>query len=59
MLGHDKDNLLRGVGVPQDSDVLYDTQLFAPSAELHLLRLEQVGRPAAKSIAVDTPLLAT
>ena len=58
MLGHDKDNLLRGVGVPH-SDVLYDTQLFAPSAELHLLRLELGDRPATKSIAVDTPLLAT
>ena len=58
VLGHDKDNLLRGVGGPQDSDLLYDNQLLAPPAELRVLRLEQVDRPAANGIAVDTLLLA-
>jgi SAM-dependent methyltransferase len=58
VLGHDKDNLLRGVGGPQDSDLLYDTQLLTPPAELQLLRLEQVDRPAPNGIAVDTLLLA-
>ena len=58
VLGHDKDNLLRGVGGPQDPDLLYDTQLLAPPAELRVLRLEQVDRTAANGIAVDTLLLA-
>ena len=58
VLGHDKDNLLRGVGGPQDADLLYDTQLLAPPAELQLLRLEQVDRCGPNGIAVDTLLLA-
>lgn len=58
VLGHDKDNLLRGVGGPQDARLLYDTQLLAPPAELRVLRLEQVDRPAPNGIAIDTLLLA-
>ena len=58
VLGHDKDNLLRGIGGPRDSDLLYDTELLAPPAELQVLRLEQVDRPGANGIAVDTVLLA-
>jgi SAM-dependent methyltransferase len=59
MIGHDKDNLLRGVGGPQDSDLLYDTTLLSPPGDLQVLRLEQVDRPAAAGVAVDTLLLAT
>lgn len=58
VLGHDKDNLLRGVGGPQDRALLYDTQLLTPPAELRLLRLEQFERPTPNGIAVDTLLLA-
>ena len=58
VLGHDKDNLLRGVGGPQDSRLLYDTHVLSPPEELQLLRLEQVERPATDGIAVDTLLLA-
>ena len=59
VLGHDKENLLRGVGGPQDSELLYDTELLAPPGDLRVLRLEQVERPAAGGVAVDTLLLAT
>ncbi|MDP9164675.1 MAG: class I SAM-dependent methyltransferase [Actinomycetota bacterium] len=59
VLGHDKDNLLRGVGGPQDARLLYDTTLLAPPGDLQVLRLEQVERPAAGGVAVDTLLLAT
>lgn len=59
VLGHDKDNLLRGVGGPQDARLLYDTTLLSPPGDLQVLRLEQVDRPAAGGVAVDTLLLAT
>lgn len=59
ILGHDKDNLLRGVGGPQDERLLYDTTLLSPHGDLQVMRLEQVHRPAAGGVAVDTLLLAT
>jgi SAM-dependent methyltransferase len=59
ILGHDKDNLLRGVGGPQDERLLYDTTLLSPHGDLQVVRLEQVHRPAAGGVAVDTLLLAT
>lgn len=59
VIGHDKDNLLRGVGGPQDERLLYDTTLISPPADLQVLRLEQVDRPATGGVAVDTLLLAT
>ena len=59
VLGHDKDNLLRGVGGPQDARLLYDTTLLSLPGDLQVLRLEHVDRPAAGGAAVDTLLLAT
>ena len=58
VLGHDKDNLLRGVGGPQDARLLYDTTLLSPPGDLQVLRLEQVDRAATGGVAVDTLLLA-
>jgi SAM-dependent methyltransferase len=59
VLGHDRDNLERGVGGPQDADVLYDLDLLAAAAEeLTVERLEQVGRTVGDATAVDTLLVA-
>lgn len=59
VLGHDQDNLERGVGGPQDRELLYDTSLLRAGAEgLDLQRLEQVERPVGERTAVDTLLLA-
>jgi len=58
VLGHDRDNLVRGVGGPQDADLLYDTELLAPSTPLEVVRLEQVERPVDDGVALDTLLIA-
>jgi ubiquinone/menaquinone biosynthesis C-methylase UbiE len=59
-LGHDRDNLTRGVGGPPDTDVLYDVDLLrAAAGELHVQRAEQVERPVGDRVAIDTLLLAT
>jgi SAM-dependent methyltransferase len=59
VLGHDRDNLERGVGGPQDADVLYDLDPLAAAAEeLTVERLEQVGRTVGDATAVDTLLVA-
>ncbi len=59
VLGHDRDNLQRGVGGPQDPELLYDVELLRPAAEaLTVQRLEQVDRPCGAQVAVDTLLLA-
>lgn len=57
-LGHDRDNLVRGVGGPQDPGLLWDTELLRPREGLEAVRLEQVERTAATGTAVDTLLLA-
>jgi SAM-dependent methyltransferase len=59
VIGHDKDNLLRGVGGPQDVALLYDTQLLSTPGDLQVLLLEQADRPVEGGVAVDTLLLAT
>ena len=59
VLGHDRDNLERGVGGPQDEDLLYDLDLLAAAAEeLTVERLEQVDRTVGDATAVDTLLVA-
>lgn len=59
VLGHDRDNLTRGVGGPQDPDLLYDVDLLAAAAEgLDADRLEQVARTVGEATAVDTLLVA-
>lgn len=58
VLGHDRDNLARGVGGPQNLDLLYDLALLAPPVGFETLRHEQVQRPVNEQVAIDTLLLA-
>lgn len=59
VLGHDRDNLVRGVGGPQDERVLYDAgRLRAAADGLLIERLEQVERIVDGQVAVDCLLLA-
>jgi SAM-dependent methyltransferase len=57
LLGHDLDNLTRGVGGPQEPDLLHSVERLAPvAALLDVDRLEQVLRPTPEGTAVDTLL---
>jgi SAM-dependent methyltransferase len=57
LLGHDVDNLTRGVGGPQDPGILHSVERLAPvAARLDVDRLEQVLRPTPDGTAVDTLL---
>lgn len=59
VLGHDRDNLLRGTGGPQDAALLYDVEtLRSTAAGLVVERAEQVERPVEDRVAVDALLLA-
>lgn len=59
LLGHDRDNLTRGTGGPQDPAVLWDTELLAAlAASLVINRLQQVERSVGGAVAVDTLLMA-
>lgn len=59
LLGHDRDNLVRGTGGPPDPDVLYDPELLRGAADGLLIdRCEQVERPVGDRVAVDTLFLA-
>lgn len=65
VLGHDRDNVERGVGGPPNPDVLYTPALLEESVAgsgLHVDRCEQVLRPVEKdgrrADAIDTLLLA-
>jgi SAM-dependent methyltransferase len=60
VVGHDRDNLERGVGGPQDPDVLHTVDLLTAGATgLVIDRCEQVARPVPGSDgaqAIDTVL---
>jgi SAM-dependent methyltransferase len=57
LLGHDVDNITRGVGGPQEPDILHSVAGLAPVAELlDVDRLEQVPRPTPEGTAIDTLL---
>jgi SAM-dependent methyltransferase len=58
VLGHDRDNLQRGTGGPQDPDLLYDTELLDPGPGWEAVRLEHVDRDTDSGTAIDTVLLA-
>lgn len=59
VLGHDRDNLVRGVGGPPDASVLYDVELLrAAAGGLAVDRAEHVERPVGEQVAVDTLLVA-
>jgi SAM-dependent methyltransferase len=57
VLGHDLENLERGVGGPQEPDILHSVERLAPiAALLEVDRLEQVTRDAPAGTALDTLL---
>lgn len=59
VLGHDRENLTRGIGGPPDPDVLYDLDLLRHAADgMTVERLEQVERRVGDRTAVDALLLA-
>ena len=57
VLGHDVENLGRGVGGPPDPEILHSVERLAPvAALLDLDRFEQVRRETADGTALDTLL---
>lgn len=59
VLGHDRENLTRGVGGPQDPDLLYDPELLGGAVRgWGTARLERIDRHADAGTAVDTLLFA-
>ncbi|MFP5345429.1 MAG: class I SAM-dependent methyltransferase [Actinomycetes bacterium] len=59
VLGHDRDNLVRGVGGPQDPEILYDSALLGGAVPgWRTSRLEQLSRATDTGTAVDTVLFA-
>jgi SAM-dependent methyltransferase len=57
LVGHDLDNLTRGVGGPQEPGILHSVEGLAPvAALLDVDRLEQVPRPTPEGTAIDTLL---
>jgi SAM-dependent methyltransferase len=57
LLGHDLDNIPRGVGGPQEPGILHSVERLAPvAALLDVDRLEQVPRSTPDGTAIDTLL---
>jgi len=57
LVGHDVDNLTRGVGGPQEPGILHSVERLAPvAALLDVDRLEQVPRHTPEGTAIDTLL---
>lgn len=60
VLGHDVDNVARGVGGPQDTAILHSVERLAPVAALvDVDRLEQLPRETPAGTALDTLLWGT
>jgi SAM-dependent methyltransferase len=59
VIGHDLDNLTRGVGGPQDADVLYTVDALRDAATgLHIVECRQFERLTPKGTAIDAILVA-
>lgn len=59
VIGHDADNLVRGVGGPQDATVLYTVDALREiAAGLRIVECRQFDRPTPKGTAIDAVLLA-
>lgn len=65
VIGHDKDNLVRGTGGPQDEAILYSPELLRTATSLHVVTAEQLIRDTATdpegpqdtgTVAIDTLL---
>ncbi len=59
-VGHDRENLTRGVGGPQDPGILHTPQEVAEALDgLRIERAERVTRPVGDRTAIDTLVVAT
>jgi len=59
LIGHDADNLTRGIGGPQDESVLLTVDGLRTAAEgLEIERCEQVEREVGDALAIDAVLVA-
>lgn len=59
LMGHDRDNLERGVGGPQDPTVLHTVEeLVAAASGLDIIERAQVERVTAEGTAIDTVFIA-
>ncbi|TXN30035.1 class I SAM-dependent methyltransferase [Lacisediminihabitans profunda] len=61
MIGHDRDNLSRGIGGPQNPLILHDVaelRAAAASTDLEVIECRQVERPVDGGVAIDAILLA-
>lgn len=61
VIGHDRENLTRGTGGPQNADVLYTVEQLRAAADadgLRVQRCEQVERQVGDGVAIDTVLAA-
>jgi SAM-dependent methyltransferase len=59
VIGHDVDNLTRGVGGPQDAAVLYTVDALRDAATgLHIVECRQLERLTPSGVAIDAILVA-
>jgi SAM-dependent methyltransferase len=59
VIGHDVDNLARGVGGPRDTSVLYSVDALREAASgLEILEARQFDRLTESGVAIDTILVA-
>ena len=59
LMGHDRDNLERGVGGPLDPTVLHTVEeLVAAASGLDIIECAQVERVTAEGTAIDTVFIA-
>lgn len=59
LVGHDRDNLARGIGGPQDAALLHTVaELEAAASGLTVIECRQVERVTAGGVAIDTVLVA-
>ena len=59
VIGHDRDNIVRGFGGPRDPAVHYTVdELRRAASDLEIIRCEQIDRVLADGTAIDTVLIA-
>lgn len=68
VIGHDKENLVRGTGGPQDASILYSPDMLRAATSLQVVAAEQITRDTSAdpegpqdtgTVAIDTLLHAT
>jgi SAM-dependent methyltransferase len=61
MIGHDRENLTRGIGGPQNALILHDVaelRAATASTDLEVVECRQIERPVDGGVAIDAILLA-